>query len=120
MQCGAKVKKIAAMPNEISPPEMGTVKTGLQSSPTPQTKMSWPSLILGLGIMLAISIYPIAFANKLGKVNHASLMVLMWSMMAGIIRGVGFIPRNKILKFLFSTITAFITLIVAIATNFFI
>lgn len=107
------------MPNKISPPENGTVKAGYQSSPASQAKMSWPSLILGLGIMMVISIYPVAFANKFGKVNHTALMFLMWSMMAGIIHGVGFIPKSKILQFSFSGYTAFIVFLIAVGLNIF-
>lgn len=119
MQCGAKVKKTATMLNRVSPPENGAAKAGYQSSPASQAKMSWPSLILGLGIMVVISIYPLAFANKFGKVNHTALMFLMWSMMAGIIHGVGFIPKNKTLQFSFSGFTAFIVFIFAVGLNIF-
>lgn len=111
------MKMNAAMPNNISPPENGTIKTGLKSSP-PQTKMSWSSLILGLGIMIILSIYPTIFADKAGKVNHSALMILMWAMMAGIVRGVGFVPQNKILKVIFSKYAAYLTLVIAIGLNF--
>ena len=113
MQCGAKVKKIAAMPNKVSLPENGATNTGVK--PPPTHKMSWPSLFLGLIIMIGITIYPFALADRMGKVNHWALMLLMWSMAAGIIRGVGFIPSNSILKFAFSGYAALIALIAALA-----
>jgi len=117
MQCGAKVKKNAAMPNEISPPENGTANTGLKSSP-PSSKMSWPSLFFGLTIMLGVTIYPFALADRMGKVDHWALMLLMWSMTASIIRGVGFIPSIQILKLLFSGFAAILALMAALALYF--
>ena len=68
-------------------------------TPTP---MHWPSLGVALAIMLAGSIYPLLLANSNGSVNHGLLMALFWAMSAGLVRGVGFVPRAFVWKLLFS------------------
>lgn len=100
------MKKNAAIQNNTKPPQ----KEGA-------TGISWSSLILGLGIMFLGSIYPFVFAKN-GAVNHGVLMLFMWAMAAGIIRGVGFIPSNPILRMVASSYAAFIAFGLALALMF--
>lgn len=83
---------------------------------TPKAKMSLPSLLLGLIILGVITVYPFIFADKMGKVDHWALMALMWAMSAGFVRGVGFVPENKALRWLLSSWAAFGAFIVAIVS----
>lgn len=64
--------------------------------------MHLPSLLAALVIMLAGTIYPPLLARTNGTVDHGLLMALFWAMSAGLVRGVGFVPRAFVWKLLFS------------------
>ena len=66
------------------------------------TAMHLPSLIAALAIMLAGTIYPLLLAGTNGAVDHGLLVALFWAMSAGLVRGVGFVPRAFVWKLLFS------------------
>ena len=68
----------------------------------PQVPMHWPSLVVGLSIMLAGTVYPLFFARTNGSADHGLAFALFWAMSAGLVRGVGFIPRARVWKFFFS------------------
>ncbi len=57
---------------------------------------------LSLAVMLAISVallaWPTLVVSADGHVDHGWLTVLMWGMAAGFVHGVGFIPRNRLLR----------------------
>jgi predicted membrane protein len=61
-----------------------------------------PSLIGALAIMLVGSIYPLLLARADGTVDHGLVTALFWAMSAGFVRGVGFVPRARIGRLLFS------------------
>lgn len=104
------MKKIAETQNKSKDNTQPPQKDGM-------TGISWSSLTLGLGIMFLGSIYPFAFADK-GEVNHGALMLFMWAMAAGLIRGVGFIPNNRILRIIASGYAAFIAFALALVLMF--
>jgi len=64
--------------------------------------MHWPCLAVGLLIMLGATIYPLLMTNAAGQASHSLAMVLFWAMSAGFIRGVGFVPRHVVWRWLFS------------------
>lgn len=70
--------------------------------PTAPTSLHLPSLLAALAIMLVGSIYPPLLARANGTVDHTLLMALFWAMSAGLVRGVGFVPRAFVWKLLFS------------------
>ena len=61
-----------------------------------------PSLIAALSIMLGGSIYPFLMMRADGTANHALALALFWAMSAGMVRGVGFVPRAWVWRLLFS------------------
>ncbi len=61
-----------------------------------------PCLLTAIAIMLAGSIYPLLFAGADGKASHGLAMALFWAMSAGFVRGVGFVPRARLWRLLFS------------------
>lgn len=67
-----------------------------------QANIHWPSLLISLGIMLVGTVYPLVFTRSDGSANHSLAFALFWAMSAGLVRGVGFIPRALIWKLLFS------------------
>jgi predicted membrane protein len=66
------------------------------------SRTHWLSLFIGLFIMLTGTFYPPLLTNRSGEVDHTLLMLFFWSMSAGFVNGVGFIPRFPIFKMLFS------------------
>ena len=57
------------------------------------SRVHLPSLLAALAIMLVGSVYPLLFADAAGKADHGLAMALFWAMSAGLVRGVGFVPR---------------------------
>ncbi len=75
----------------------------LGAAPAPATsRVHLPSLLAALAIMLVGSIYPLLFADAAGKADHGLAMALFWAMSAGLVRGVGFVPRFGVWRWLFS------------------
>lgn len=68
----------------------------------PHHAIHWPSLAVAVLIMVAGSVYPILFANAQGQADHRLAMLLFWSMSAGLVRGVGFVPHWWLWRGLFS------------------
>ncbi|MDY0012219.1 MAG: cyd operon YbgE family protein [Rhodocyclaceae bacterium] len=59
--------------------------------------------MVALAITLTVTIYPRALAGPDGGADHWAAMALFWAMSAGYVRGVGFIPRQTLLRAIFST-----------------
>lgn len=72
---------------------------------------------LGIAIALALllTIYPLIVTTPAGKADHAAATLALWSMSAGFIRGVGFVPMNRLLRILFSTAACILCLLLAAA-----
>ena len=73
-----------------------------------------PSLLLALVIMMSTTVYPYIFTRSDGRVDHALATALLWSMSAGLVRGVGFVPRAQWWRILFSGWSCFAGLAVAV------
>lgn len=56
------------------------------------------SLAVALVISVGLLAWPTLVVTTEGHVDHGWLMVLMWGMAAGYVHGVGFIPRNRLLR----------------------
>ena len=75
----------------------------LGAAPVPvASRVHLPSLLAALAIMLVGSIYPLLFADASGQADHGLAMALFWAMSAGLVRGVGFVPRFWLWHGLFS------------------
>ena len=61
-----------------------------------------PSLTVALLVMVIGSVYPLLFADAQGRADHGLAMALFWAMSAGLVRGVGFVPRHVVWRWLFS------------------
>jgi predicted membrane protein len=77
------------------------VTTSLGSKPT-ATGAHLPSLAVGLAIMVAGTLYPPLMARPTGGADHMLATLLFWSMSAGFVRGVGFVPLHAALRWLLS------------------
>lgn len=69
---------------------------------TPSPGFHWPSLIAALILMVGGVVAPILFADAQGRADHRLAMLIFWGMSAGFVRGVGFIPRQAALRWVFS------------------
>lgn len=64
--------------------------------------MHLPALLAALTIMVVGSVYPLLFAGADGKADHGLATALFWAMSAGMVRGVGFVPRHRAWRWMFS------------------
>lgn len=83
----------------------------------PAVRMHWPSLMVGLAIMLGGTVYPLWMANSSGQADHLLATLLFWAMSAGFVRGVGFVPRARALRWLFSGWACLVALALAALVN---
>jgi len=60
--------------------------------------------------MLVISVYPPLLTNASGQADHTLAMLLMWAMSAGLVSGVGFVPRWWGWRWLFSGVATSLAL----------
>jgi predicted membrane protein len=91
-----------------------TSSDALVSKPLPSA-MHFSSLFVALAIMLAGTIYPLVLARSNGSVDHAFVLALFWAMSAGLVRGVGFVPRAFGWKLVFSGWSCAAGLMLAVA-----
>lgn len=71
-------------------------------APAPAPGLHWPSLLVGVGLMVALTVYPPLLTNAKGQADHGLASVLLWAMSTGLIAGVGFVPRWWLWRWLFS------------------
>ncbi len=72
-----------------------------------------PSLATAIVIMLAGTVTPMMMANSAGKADHGLATALFVAMSAGMVRGVGFVPRALVWRWLFSGWMCMVALAVA-------
>lgn len=77
-----------------------------------------PMLLLALGIMLAGTVYPRVFSQADGSADHSLALALFWAMSAGLVRGVGFVPRASVWRLLFSAGSCVLALALAVWIRF--
>lgn len=64
------------------------------------------SFIAALAVTVTVLVFPRLIALDMHTVPHGWLVVLMLGMSFGYVHGIGFIPKNPILKTLFSPVVA--------------
>ena len=77
--------------------------------------MNFPALAIGILIMLVGTVFPPLMTDLDGRANHWLALALFWSMSAGFIRGVGFIPHASVLRWFYSGWSCLLGLLLAIA-----
>lgn len=73
-----------------------------QTCPAAPTRLHLPSLLVALVIMLGSTLYPPLMADAAGQADHGLALAVFLAMSAGMIRGVGFVPRHPLWRILFS------------------
>lgn len=81
--------------------------------------MHLPVLVVALLIMLACSLYPPLLADASGRAGHGFALALFCAMSAGFVRGVGFVPRRAVWRWLFSEWACLAALGVAVCLKYF-
>lgn len=109
--------KLRHKPNKASK-AIETLAPDASPNPPP-AGLHWPSLLLGLAIMLAGTLYPLLFADASGQADHRLATLIFWAMSAGLIRGVGYIPAHWLWRWLFSAAAAFSALGLALLWRFY-
>ena len=71
------------------------------------------SLLIAVAIMLVCTLYPPLMATPDGKADHGLAMALFTAMSVAFVRGVGFVPRARVWRWLFSGWTCFAALALA-------
>lgn len=75
--------------------------------------LSLPCLAVALAIMLGGTLYPPLMTAANGRADHALAMALFWAMSAGFVRGMGFVPRAAMWRWLFSGTSCALALLLA-------
>ncbi|MEJ2125702.1 MAG: cyd operon YbgE family protein [Alphaproteobacteria bacterium] len=88
-----------------------------QKQHPPRASGGWGflALLIAIGVTLLITIYPHAAARDDGSPDMMAAALMFWAMSAGFVRGVGFIPHNKILAAIFSLPAALLALAAGVA-----
>lgn len=81
---------------------MSAAQPAPDAGPATGRGLRWPSLAVGLGLMVVISVYPPLLTRASGEADHTLAMLLMWAMSSGLVTGVGFVPRWWGWRWLFS------------------
>jgi predicted membrane protein len=81
-----------------------------RSDAQPSSRIHLASLMIALAIMLACTLYPPLMATPEGNADHALAVALFAAMSVAFVRGVGFIPRMRVWRWLFSGWTCSATL----------
>ena len=63
--------------------------------------------------MVAGTLYPPLMTDSAGRADHGLAMLLFWAMSAGFVRGVGFVARAAIGRWLFSGTACAVALVLA-------
>lgn len=74
------------------------------------------SLLVALTLMMLVTVLPRGLTTEDGSpISHGVLALIMWGMSAGFVHGVGFIPRNRILRVLLGPLVAWLWMAVGLA-----
>ncbi|WP_339547452.1 cyd operon YbgE family protein [Pseudomonas sp. RA_35y_Pfl2_P32] len=80
---------------------------------SPSSQINVLSLLIAVAIMLACTLYPPMMAAPDGKADHVLATALFAAMSVAFVRGVGFVPRMLVWRWLFSGWTCFAALALA-------
>ncbi|OYW38729.1 MAG: hypothetical protein B7Z35_06420 [Hydrogenophilales bacterium 12-61-10] len=67
------------------------------------------TLTASIALMLLITLMPRGLATADGSaISHGLLSLVMWGLSAGFVYGIGFVPRNPLLRMVFSPLVAWL------------
>jgi len=94
-----------------------TAKTDEMASGMPG--IAWLPLAVGLGLLMVMTVLPGIATDAAGRADHTAAMLLFWSMSAGFVRGVGFLPYHPVPRLLLSSAACLIALGLALLRLYF-
>lgn len=65
-------------------------------------RIAWLPLAAAMLIMFGICLWPRLLVGADGHADHVAAMLVFWAMSAGFVRGVGFIPVQRLWRYLLS------------------
>jgi len=74
----------------------------------------FPPLLVAILLIVVLTVYPPVLADASGAADHLAALFLLWSMSAGLVSGVGFVPLAWLPRVTLSTTACFVTLILAL------
>jgi len=67
------------------------------------------SLVPALALMILVTVLPRGLTGPDGSpISHGVLTLIMWGMSAGFVHGIGFVPRNNVLRVLLGPVIAWL------------
>ena len=91
----------------------------MKTSNSNRPGLQLPSLLVGLFIMVGGTVYPLAMTDTTGQADHGVAVLLLWSMAAGFVRGVGFVPRMPAVRMVLSGWACCVALMSAVLLKLF-
>jgi len=83
--------------------------------PAGHAGIAWLPLTIALLILIVMTVLPGIATKASGHADHPAAMLLFWSMSAGFVRGVGFVPLHWLPRSLLSTAASLVALLAALA-----
>ncbi len=67
------------------------------------------TLAMAFALMLLVTLFPRPLTAEDGSpIGHGTLMLIMWGLAAGFVHGIGFVPRNRIVRALLGPVVAWL------------
>lgn len=67
------------------------------------------TLATAFALMLLVTLFPRPLTTPDGSpIGHSALMLIMWGLAAGFVHGVGFVPRNRLLRIVLGPVVAWL------------
>lgn len=82
-------------------------------NPAPGASTHWPCLLAAVAIMVLATLDPRLLAHASGGADHRLAGLVFLAMSAAFVRGVGFVPRARLWRALFSGWTCVLALALA-------
>jgi len=64
--------------------------------------MALPALAVALALFALLTVRPSLLVDPAGRADHLGAVLACWAMCAGFVRGVGFVPRHRLPRLIFS------------------
>ena len=84
----------------------------MTDAPAQPARIAWLPLLAA--IALGITANPRWLTDSAGHADHWAAMALFWAMSAGFVRGVGFVPRLRPLRWLLSGAACAVGVVLAV------
>jgi predicted membrane protein len=72
------------------------------------------SLLTGILLVLLLTAFPHVAMDRWGAADHVAALLLLWSMSAGLVSGVGFVPYRWLPRMLLSSPACLLALVLAL------